>query len=374
MPTEVKAPEPADQDRILRAGCRRWLSGHRPIAPAARLAALARLPEADLAQDFYGQGGAHDALQDVVADLLGKPAAVFLPKGVIAQLAILRTWADRANRDLVALHPRSHVAVDEAEAYAVLHGLRGVKIGRDHAPFDLADLAAISEPLAAMVIELPLRRAAFSLPAWDELAAMSRWAGERGVARHLDGARLWEAGPGLGRDYAQISSLFDSVYVSFYKGLGGLGGAALAGEADLLAEVRVWLHRHGAHPYTAFPYALAALDGLRRHLPRMEEYRQRAAHLAKLLADAGHRVSVAQTNAFQIWLPGSPSALLEANRAIARASGVWLLEGASATAAPGLSMSEIQVGEAAADIDDGDLIDFFAALTVTRPGRSRGRL
>jgi threonine aldolase len=360
-PAELDTPEVL---AALKAQCSRWLSGHRLVSPAQRLASLALMPEAELPADVYGEGGAHKVLQDEVAGLLGKPAAVFLPKGVIAQLATLRAWADRSGRNVVALHPRSHIELDEDGAYAALHGLRGARAGSDHAAMTLRDLVARTEPLAAVVVELPVRRAGFRLPHWAELVAISDWARDRGVARHMDGARLWESGPWFKHSYAEISSLFDSVYVSFYKGLGGLGGAAVAGEADFIAETRTWLHRHGAHPYAAYPYALAALEGLRRHLPRMVEYQERAAHIARLLAGAGYAVTEPQTNGFQVWLPIAHDRALKANAAMARARGVWLLGAVTATAAPGLAMTEIQVGEAAEDFSDDEILALFAELVA----------
>ncbi len=66
--------------------------------------------------------------------------------------------------------------------------------------------------------------------------AITDWARERGTALHLDGARLWDVhAPFYRRPYAEIAGLFDSAYVSFYKGLGGIAGATLAGPADLVA-------------------------------------------------------------------------------------------------------------------------------------------
>ena len=64
---------------------------------------------------------------------------------------------------------------------------------------------------------------------------------------HLDGARLWEAAAGYGRPPAEIAALFDTVYVSFYKGIGALPGCCVAGPADVVAEVREWRQPHGRH-------------------------------------------------------------------------------------------------------------------------------
>jgi threonine aldolase len=76
-------------------------------------------------------------------------------------------------------------------------------------------------------LELPQREIGGLLPEWDDLVAQAAWTRERGIALHLDGARLWEAAPFYERSYAEIAGLFDSVYVSFYKGLGALAGPRL---------------------------------------------------------------------------------------------------------------------------------------------------
>src|SRR5262249_10552649 len=157
------------------------------------------------------------------AQLLGKPASVFFMKGVIAQQCVLRVRAQDARELNVALHPSSHIVTDEARGLELLHGLRTIPIGR-HFPFTADDLARIVEPIACVVVELPLRRAGYLLPAWDELKAISDWCRRHSVPLHLDGARLWEAAAGYHRTPAEVAALADSVYVSFYKGLGALAG------------------------------------------------------------------------------------------------------------------------------------------------------
>jgi hypothetical protein len=80
----------------------------------------------------------------------------------------------------------------------------------------------VAEPLAALLVELPQREIGGLLPAWDDLVAQVGWARDRDTAVHLDGARLWEAAAGYERSPAEVAALFDSVYVSFYKGIGAL--------------------------------------------------------------------------------------------------------------------------------------------------------
>jgi threonine aldolase len=347
--------------------CRRALSGHRRETIRETLDRLARSALADLPRDTYGEGEAMQALERDVAALLGKPAAVFMPKGVIAQQAALRIWCDRSGLATVGLHPKSHIDLDERSAYERLHGLEAVRLGLDHRPFLAADLEAAAEEFGAVTVELPLRRAGFKLPDWDELVAIADWCRGRGVPLHFDGARLWEAQPHYARPLAEIAALADSVYVSFYKGLGGLGGSILAGPADFVAAARVWQARHGGNLWTAFPFVISAAEGLKHYLPRMAAYRDRARRLAAALAAVPGVEAVPappHTNAFQCYLPAPVKALDAAHLALARESGVWLFGRFAETILPGLSMAEINIGDAADDLMDGEVVDLVGRLVA----------
>ena len=96
----------------------------------------------------------------------------------------------------------------------------------------------------------------------------------------MDGARLWEAGPFYARPYADICDLFDSVYVSFYKGIGAIAGAALAGSSDFVAEGRIWQRRHGGNLVQMYPFVISARANFRRRLSRFEHYAARARAIA----------------------------------------------------------------------------------------------
>jgi threonine aldolase len=337
------------EKRRLKGSCRRFLSGHRPRTMRERLHRLAELAPDEL-PDAYGVGSVLDALERRVAELLGKEKAVFVPKGVIAQQAALRVWSERANRPALVIHPKSHIDLDEEGAYERLHPFRPIRRGADHAPLALKDLEDVREPIFALTVELPLRRVAFRLPTWDELTGLAAWAGARGAAFHLDGARLWEAQPFYGRSLAEIAGLASSVYVSFYKGLGGLAGCALAGSADFIAETAVWRTRHGANMHQAYPYALAALEGLDRHLPRMAAYAARACEIALALIGVDGITPIPlppHTNAFQVHLRGEPPAIEAKALTVAAERWVWLFNHLTASAIPGRAVGEIQIGDAA---------------------------
>jgi threonine aldolase len=351
--------------REIRARCTKALSGHRQKTGRQWLNELAGSDFAELMPDVYGEGEAVQALEREVAGLLGKPAAVFMPKGIIAQQAALRVWADRTNRRAVALHPKSHIALDESDAIERLHGLPLIKLGADFVAFTASELAAAAEPIGAVTVELPLRRAGFKLPPWTELVAISSWCKERSVPLHFDGARLWESYPFYDRSLQEIAALADSVYVSFYKGLGGLSGCVLAGPEDFVKEARLWQARHGGVLYMAFPYVISALEGLRHHLPMMPRYVERAREIAAALQHVPgvHVVpEPPQTNGFQVYLPAAPGALEAAHLALAEADRRWLFGRFAPTGLPSLSMVEISAGDAVEDWTNAEIVDAVVKL------------
>ena len=311
-----------------------------------RLAASAEIG-AEL--DVYSDGPAMKQLEAETAALLGKAAGMFFHKGITAQQAALLAHCDAANRQIVALHPSSHFAMDEHDTLDRLAGLVSLRLGSDIRHFTAGDLERAAERLGCVTVEVPLRRAGFLAPSWDDLVGVSSWCRSRGVPFHLDGARLWEVAPHYGRSLAEISALADSVYVSFYKGLGGMGGCVLAGEAPLVAACRPWRNRFGGDLPTIFPYVLTGLEGLRIHLPRMGEYYRQACAIAEAIgAVPGLRVrpGVPHGNSFQVHFAAGRAAVEAAATRLAAAEGVWLVNRVVETGWPGESMAEIVVGAA----------------------------
>ena len=349
----------------VRRSCRRFLVPQARHNMRERLLALAARPEADSDDvDIYGDGGPVADVERRVAELLDKPAARWISKGVIAQQAALRTWTERTGRPSVALHPLSHLDRDESSAYERLHGLRPIRVGGLD-PFTVDDLDEAGATPGVVAVELPLRFAGLLLPEWDDLVAVSRWCRDRGIPLHFDGARLWESAPYYGRPLAEIAALADSVYVSFYKGLGGLAGCVLAGDPDFLAQCAPWLNRHGAQLYHSYPYALAALDGLDTRLPKFAAYRDRAISLAAVIGTLdGVFVTPQppQVNGFHVYLPGSPELLRERHLNLAASEGDWLFNGFWPTSAHGQSVVEIQVSDSAAAFTDAEVLDRIRQL------------
>lgn len=311
----------------------------------------------DLGQpvDIYG-GGVIAELEQRVAEVLGMEAVAFFPTGTMAQQVALRCWAGRTGNATVALHQLAHPEMHERGALGAVSGLRTVHPTFERRLPTADEIRDFDEPFGTLMLELPLRDAGYVLPTWEELEAVVAAARERDAVVHFDGARLWECTSRFGRELPEITALADSVYVSFYKTLGGISGAALAGSASLIEEARTWRHRYGGQLFQQFPAALSALRGLERELPKLPSYvaqaRLVATALAEGFAEAGagwFRVhpDPPHTHEFQVWLPYAPDVLSEASLRLAEETGVALFRAwyPAASGPPGVSFTEVTVAE-----------------------------
>ena len=357
---------PSEEERAaIIAGCIRVLSGHPPRSIKETLLALSEATNLDDDWDLYGVGKTVAAFESEIATLLGKEAAVFLPTGTMTQQIALRIWADHTSRHTVAFHPMCHVETREEKAYQLLHGLHAHLVGDPKRLMTLADLESTADPLAAVLWELPQRDLGGQLPQWDDLLAQTAWAHEHGAMAHMDGARLWESAPFYGRSYAEIAAPFDSVYVSFYKGLGAMSGSALAGSADFIAAARVWQKRHGGTLFHIAPYVLSARQSLHARLDRFPAYHERAVQIAAVLAAIlGIRVQPdpPQTHMMHVYLEGDPDRLTATGYALMRETRVNIFRALYPTDVPGISMFELSIGDGAFAVTDDEIRDLFTRV------------
>ena len=368
-----------DEERARNAvrGAERFLNAwHGGPGVRARLHELAEATGEDERADRYGSGERIERLEQRVAAILGKEAAAFMPSGTMAQPIALRIWSERRGTRTVVFHPTCHLELHEEKGYARLHGLHAKLVGDPNRLITLSDLERIGEPVAALLLELPQREIGGLLPTWDDLCAQVAWARERSIALHLDGARLWEAQPFYDRPHAEIAALFDSVYVSFYKGLGGMAGAALAADADVVAEARVWQRRQGGNLVTMHPYVVAAETALDTRLERMPAH---AAH-ARAIAAALSRVEgieivpdPPQTPLFHVLLRGDRERLVDAALGLAEERKVFLFADPDSTTSPNWQKLEVMVGEVTLGLEADDVAGLFAEVLARASAPTRRR-
>ncbi|QCW78191.1 threonine aldolase [Streptomyces sp. S6] len=380
-----------DEQEQRRRRLAAWRGSHRVLARRSTdgtvgegLAALAAgagsVHDPDGAVDVYG-GGVVAELERRVAGLLGTEAAAFFPTGTMAQQVALRCWAGRTGNTTVALHPLAHPELHEEGALAAVSGLRTVHLTSAPRMPSAEEVRDHPEPFGTLMLELPLRDAGFALPTWDELEATVAAARERDAVVHLDGARLWECGPHFGRGLEEIAGLADSVYVSFYKSLDGLSGAALAGPPRWWRRPGCGATGTGASSSSSTP-ALSALIGLDRELPRLPSYVAHAKVVAGAMAEGFAAAGVPwfrvnpeppHTHQFQVWLPYGAGVLNEASLRQAEETGVTLFrawsEGAPGAAGlpPGVSVTEVTVAGAGLEWSAEDVRGAVAGFVELLP-------
>ncbi|MEI7057485.1 beta-eliminating lyase-related protein [Nocardioides sp. CCNWLW239] len=312
--------------------------------------------------DFYGERGPVALLEATVSELFGRPVTYF-PSGTMAQQVALRIHADTAGHRRVAMPDLSHLLVHEDDGARILQDLLIEHLTTGRTTPTRAHLDVIPGPLAAVLVELPLRDAGCLLPTFEELTDLSQACRERGIAFHVDGARIWESQPFLGKELPEIAAVADSLYVSFYKGLGGLAGAALVGDEDFLAQARLWRHRMGGTLFHTTPEAVAALVGLRDRLPRIPDHVEWARALAAALPDSiTVQPQVPHTNTFLLYAAGEPDDVNTRLLAATEERSLAFSRPWSAAEEPGRVVTELTVGDGALDQDPNTIAGLIAEL------------
>ncbi|HEY9229129.1 MAG TPA: GntG family PLP-dependent aldolase [Gemmatimonadaceae bacterium] len=231
-------------------------------------------------------------LEERVAALLGKEAALFFPSGTMANQAAVWVHASRGTEILVDVD--AHLVHSEIAGAAALSGAQVLAVTPSSIVMSADDLRAAFRPVsryypaAGMVaVENTHNGAGGKIIPLDELRAIRTVASERGLPLHMDGARIWNASVATGVPTAEIASVADTVMVAFSKGLGAPIGAALAGTKAAIE--RAWTARKmfgGAMRQTG-QLAAAVLHALDHHMARLADDHANARAIARIVDGAG---------------------------------------------------------------------------------------
>lgn len=279
-------------------------------------------------RDSYGRGGIVSEFEEQICELFDKPSALFLPTGTLAQCVAMKCYSEASGKNGVGLHPTSHLRLHEHDAIQHLWGLSVHSMGEAQRALTAVDITQLNpEHMAAIIVETPMREIGGAMPSWDDLLTMRAWCSQHNVRMHLDGARIWQATEYYQRSLAQIAELFDSIYVSFYKDLGGIFGAALIGTDELMEPARVWSRRAGGNPITLYPEVLSARKGLESYLLKMPDFVEFTKTLTDLLSSAGFEIIPSQPKAamFHIRLPYNATITAEKLVHYAQQQGIIVL-------------------------------------------------
>ncbi len=260
--------------------------------PAMR-EAMAQAPVGD---DVYGEDPTVAALEERVAALLGKEAAVFTPTGSMANQLGIRLHVG-PGEELVG-DDLAHVLRAELGAAAVLSGITSRSWHAERGLLDVDAAVALMAPDAGpyqvstrcVVVENTHNFGGGTVQPLERMQRLREVSAAAGVAVHLDGARLWNAHVASGVPLADYGACADTVSVCLSKGLGAPVGSLLAGSAEQMAQTRVWRKRFGGGMRQVGILAAAGDHALTHHLARLAEDHGRAKRAAEAVARASRDV------------------------------------------------------------------------------------
>jgi threonine aldolase len=254
---------------------------------AAMLEAMA---EAPLGDDVLGDDPSVNRLQEKVAELMGKDAACFVPSGTMANQTAIRAHCEPG--DEIIGHEDSHIIHYETGAPAALAGVMIRPARGDRGLFEVDQLDDLHRPSSIhapqsrlLLIENTQNRGGGAVWPIEQIRRVTARAGDLGLRRHLDGARIWNACVKTGLKPADYARHFDTVSCCFSKGLGAPVGSAVAGGRETIGRVVRFRKMFGGAMRQSGVLAAAALYALEHHFERLEEDHRNARRLAEGVAE-----------------------------------------------------------------------------------------
>ncbi len=280
---------------------------------------LAAMAAARVGDDVWGDDPSVIQLQEVVAERSGKEAALFMPSGTQSNLAALMAHCERGDEYIVG--QMAHTYRFEGGGAAVLGSIAPQPI--DNEPDGSLPLDKVAASIKPFGPGLGVHFARTRLLALENtfhgrvvpagyLQEAAQFVHGRGLAIHLDGARVCNAAVAQGSTLAQACAPFDSVSICCSKGLGAPVGSVLAGPRDFIARAHRWRKVLGGGMRQSGFLAAACLYALDNHFQRLEEDHRNATHLAAGLTGVGElTVTGHATNMVFLSVPKAHCAPLE---------------------------------------------------------------
>ncbi len=250
----------------------------------------AAMATAEVGDDVYGDDPTVNSLEERVAAMFGHQAGLFTPTGSLANQLSIRTLVKPGEELLV--ETRSHIVRAELGAAATFSGITTRTWPSTDGLLKADDVLAIAHENAgdylvstkAIAVENTHNFGGGTVQPIDEIAKLSSAAHARGIAMHLDGARIWNAHVASGVSCAEYGKHFDTISVCLSKGLGAPIGSIMLSTKERVAEARIWRKRYGAGMRQVGIIAAAAHYALDHNISRLAEDHARAKKIATALA------------------------------------------------------------------------------------------
>jgi threonine aldolase len=320
----------------------------------AMRAAIAAAPVGD---DQFGEDPTVNLLQERIASLLGKEAALWVPTGTMANHVALRLLT-RPGDDVIVSRG-SHAVLHETGGSAANAGVQFTDVG-EGGLFTAQDFLAARKPRGHIIyppttlveIENTHNRAGGVIFPQEDAEKICRAAREHDIATYLDGARLWNAAVATNRTPASLAAPFDLVSVALSKGLGAPGGSLLAGGRDLIARAVRYRRMSGGAMRQVGIFAAAGIYALEHNLARLGDDHANARRIGEMLAKSARieiDLATVQTNILVFRLAAeAPDAHAVVARARERGVLIFAFDARTIRAVTHLDVSREQCERAAA--------------------------
>jgi threonine aldolase len=271
------------------------------------------MAEAEVGDDVYGEDPTVNRLEETVASLFGKEAALFTPTGSMAN--VLAVAALVGPGEEVLCESSAHIVRAELGAHGALTGVTTrTWMGP---PLDLAAVEALFAPdmgpffvaTRAVSVENTHNFRGGEVIPLEQLQALRAWADARGIGVHLDGARIWNAHVATGAALSSYGAVADAMSVCLSKGLGAPVGSLVLGTTEAVAQARARRKRMGGGMRQAGILAAAGLYALEHNVERLAEDHEHA----RLLAEAcGVDPATVHSNIVVVEVPDAPAVVAQA--------------------------------------------------------------
>jgi threonine aldolase len=273
---------------------------------------IAAMAAAEVGDDVYGEDPTVNLLEERVAALLGKGAALFVPSGSMSNQVAVKTHTQPG--DELICEEYCHIYNWEAGGPAFLSGVTCRTVRADYGIIELEQLRDKIRPINDHMVRTRLvclenthNRGGGRIFPLEKIQEISVWARSHNLLMHLDGARLWNAIVATGVPAAEWCKHFDTVSVCFSKGLGAPVGSALAGPAEFIARARRYRKIFGGAMRQAGVLAAAALYALDHNVERLAEDHHNARLIAQAVADVpGLRLDPPDVHTNLVWFEVEP--------------------------------------------------------------------
>lgn len=284
------------------------------------------MARADVGDDQFGEDPTVNLLQERVADILGKEAALWLPTGTMANQVALRVLT-RPGDDVI-VSDQSHAVWHETGASAANAGVQFTAIGSEGV-FSLEEFRSAVKPAGHIIyppstlveVENTHNRAGGVVFPQEDARRICEAAAGAGMSSYLDGARLWNAAVAAGRSLADCAAPFDLVSVALSKGLGAPGGSLLVGSREIVKACVRYRRMLGGAMRQAGHFAAAGLYALDHNRSRLAEDHANTRLIAETVATSARTVVDllrVQTNILVFGLtedaPDAPAVVAEARQ------------------------------------------------------------